>query len=90
MPSGKRFSRQPKNNGCLSFSGIPGPIFSSRTRIDKLMSVYLLEHIQRVHNRFGGMRHLAIQFVVKTRDAGTLITSGSGIFYFYGDGMRES
>ena len=31
---------------------------------NKLMSVYLLERIQRVHNRFGGMRDFAIQFVV--------------------------
>ena len=50
----------------------------------------------RVHNRFGGMRDLAI-FRSDTRDAswkqerdaGILITSGSGISYFYGDGMRE-
>ena len=31
---------------------------------NKLMSVYLLECIQRVHNRFGGMRDFAIQFAV--------------------------
>ena len=51
----------------------------------------------RVNNRFGGMRDLAI-FRGDTwdagwkqeRDAGILITSGSGISYFYGDGMRES
>ena len=52
---------------------------------------------RRVHNRFGGMRDLAI-FRGDTRDAGwkqewdvgILITGGSGISYFYGDGMRES
>ena len=51
----------------------------------------------RVHNRFGGMQGLAI-FRGDTRDvgwkqerdAGILITSGSGISYFYGEGMRES
>ena len=49
----------------------------------------------RVHNRFGGMQDLTI-FRGDTwnaswkqgRDAGILITSGSGISYFYGDGMR--
>ena len=43
----------------------------------------------RAHNRFGGMRDLAI-FGGYTRDAGILITSGSGISYFYGDGIPES
>ena len=51
----------------------------------------------RVHNRFGGMRDLAI-FRGDTRDASwkqerdarILITSGNGISHFYGDGMRES
>ena len=51
----------------------------------------------RAHNRFGGMRDLAI-FGGDTRDAGwkqerdagILITSGSGISYFYGDGIPES
>ena len=51
----------------------------------------------RVHNRFGGMRDLAIfrgdtrdASWKQERDAGILITSGSGISYFYGDGIRES
>ena len=52
---------------------------------------------KRVHNRFCGMRDLAI-FCGDTRnaswkqerDVAILITSGSGISYFYGDGMRES
>ena len=51
----------------------------------------------RVHNRFGGMWDLAI-FCGDIRDmswkqkraAGILTTSGSGISYFYGDGIRES
>ena len=52
---------------------------------------------KRVHNRFGGMRDLAI-FCGDTRDAsskqereaGILIASGSGISYFYELGMRET
>ena len=51
----------------------------------------------RGHNRFGGMRDLAI-FCGDTRDAsskqereaGILIASGSGISYFYELGMRET
>ena len=50
----------------------------------------------RVHNRFGGIRDWAIfrgdtrdGGYKQKRDAGILITSGSGIS-FYGDGMRES
>ena len=52
---------------------------------------------ERVHNRFGGMRNLAIfrgdtrnASWKQERDAGISITSGSGISYSYGDGMRES
>ena len=44
----------------LGGGGVGGKLIAS----NKLMSVYLLERIQRVHNRFGGMRDFAIQFVV--------------------------
>ena len=50
----------------------------------------------RVHNRFGGMQDVAIfrgdtgnASWKQERDARILTTSGSGISYFYGDGMRE-
>ena len=53
--------------------------------------------LTRVHNRFGGMRDLAIfcgdirdASYKKEREAGVLIMSGSGISYFYWVGMRES
>ena len=60
----------------------------------KFTCVYMLVKItrQRVHNRFGGMQDLAIFFFLwwysgcelkKEREAGILITSGSGISYFY-------
>ena len=51
--------------------------------------------VERIHNRFGGTSDLAF-FCGDTRDAswkqereaGILITSGSGISYLYGLGMR--
>ena len=53
--------------------------------------------VERIHNRFGGTSDLAF-FCGDTRDAswkqereaGILITSGSGISYLYGLGMRET
>ena len=52
---------------------------------------------QRVHNRFGEMRDLAIfrgdtrdASWKQARDAGILITRGYGISYIYGDGGRAS
>ena len=52
---------------------------------------------KRVHNRFGGMRDLPVfrgdtrhASWKQERDARILIISGSGISYFYGDGMRKS
>ena len=52
--------------------------------------------MKRVHNRFSGMRDLAIfrgdtrdASSKKERDVGISITSWSGFFYFYGDGCEN-
>ena len=52
--------------------------------------------MKRVHNRFSGMRDLAIfrgdtrdASSKKERDVGISITSWSGISYFYGDGCEN-
>ena len=57
----------------------------------------VLSPVLRIHNRFGGMRDLALFVVIlgiraKNRSGNEeiLITSGSGISYFYGLGMRET
>ena len=53
--------------------------------------------VERIHNRFGGTSDLAFFFGdtrdaswKQEREAGILITSGSGISYLYGLGMRET
>ena len=68
-----------------------------RLLIRKVRGLFSLVFTRRVHNRFGGMRDLAI-FCGDTRDASSkqgweaeiLIASGSRISYFYELGMWET
>ena len=65
-------------------------------RDNKCVDETLYWFLLRIHNRFGGMRDLPIFVVILGIRAENrsgmreFYTSGSGISYFYGDGMRKS